>query len=136
MPAKSKSAKSTNGKSAKDQPKWGAIETIDAHLIPPDVPSEYWGLFTELALRLERTPERQGLAVVYPEGVPAGAKQSLSLLFARRLGKGTVKVTEGVTREGVPAVFVQRWKNYVAPAEARRRGSKSNDEEAEVTDFD
>jgi len=131
-------AKSTNGKSAKAGAKWGKIERIDAHLIPPDQTSEFWPLFTDFSLRLERTPSSEGLYATFPDGGERAAKQSLALLFSRRLGKGAVKVSAGLTREGIPAVFVQRGPNYPSPEPegTRPRKRSTSDDEVEVDDFE
>lgn len=115
------------------------IETVEARDIPPLRGTTNWeGLFEELLLRLEKTPISQALMMTFTvESQSVTCSTKLKTAAKKRGMAEQVEIFRRKLDGQGHAVYVRRSPSYKAiKAEGKRKRGDSDDDEAEVTDFD
>lgn len=115
------------------------IETVEARDIPPGRGFTNWeGVFEEILLRLEKTPISQALMMTFErESQATVCSGRLKAAAKKREVADQVEIFRRKLDGGGHAVYVRRSQKYkgIEPEGKRKRG-KSDDDGAEVSDFD
>lgn len=115
------------------------IETVETRDIPPRRGYTNWaGLFEEILLRLEKTPDNQALMLSFGQEIQAkSCRNRLKAAAEKREVADQVEIFRRKLDGGGHAVYVRRSQKYkgIEPEGKRKRG-KSDDDGAEVSDFD
>lgn len=88
------------------------VTEVSVSNMPPAGACKWWGLYHEIILRLEKTPERMALRVALPEGSGAeGAKAAIARFTKDRIGKGHLSMSATIENDH-HILYVRRGPNW------------------------